>query len=116
MEHADALSITAAPWTAEDERQLVRLIAEAKAAGHPLAEFVGTLKDDPLVEEWQQAVRDYRRQVDEQDDAAAAPSVPALDDPARRFAGIFKDNPLYDEWQEAMRDYRRQVNDAPDMW
>ena len=32
---------------------------------HPLAEFVGMFKDDPMLEEWKQAMAEYRRKVDE---------------------------------------------------
>jgi hypothetical protein len=32
---------------------------------HPLTPFFGMLRDDPLFEEWQQAIEDYRRQIDE---------------------------------------------------
>ena len=31
---------------------------------HPLAEFAGMFKDDPLFEDWQKAMAEYRRQVD----------------------------------------------------
>jgi hypothetical protein len=31
----------------------------------PFAEFVGMFKDDPLVEDWKQAMADYRRQIDQ---------------------------------------------------
>jgi predicted RNase H-like HicB family nuclease len=31
----------------------------------PWLRFAGDLKDDPLVEEWRQAVADYRRAIDE---------------------------------------------------
>ena len=39
-------------------------------APHPLAEFVGMFKDDPLCEEWKQSMAEYRRQVD------ATPDLP----------------------------------------
>src|SRR5262249_55661621 len=31
---------------------------------HPLAEFVGMFKDDPLIEDWKKSVAKYRRKVD----------------------------------------------------
>jgi predicted RNase H-like HicB family nuclease len=33
---------------------------------HPLARYAGDLKDDPLFEEWQEAIAEYRRQKDEE--------------------------------------------------
>ena len=42
---------------------------ELGAESHPLAEFVGMLKDDPLLESWKQAMAAYRRKVDEKGDA-----------------------------------------------
>src|SRR5436190_18765250 len=35
---------------------------------HPLAEFAGMFKDDPLFDDWQKAIAEYRRQVDEDPD------------------------------------------------
>jgi len=35
---------------------------------HPLLKFAGMFKDDPLLEEWKQAMEDHRNQV-EKDDA-----------------------------------------------
>ncbi len=31
---------------------------------HPLAKYAGMLKDDPLFDEWQKAIAEYRREVD----------------------------------------------------
>jgi hypothetical protein len=31
---------------------------------HPWARFAGTLRDDPLFDEWQEAIAEYRRRVD----------------------------------------------------
>ena len=36
------------------------------ASQHPLAPFAGMLKDDPLLEEWKQAMREHREQAEEQ--------------------------------------------------
>jgi hypothetical protein len=47
--------------------QVARL--EIKQGEHPLAKFAGTWQpDEKLLEEWKQAVEDYRRQVDEDPD------------------------------------------------
>jgi len=35
---------------------------------HPLARFAGMLKDEPLFEAWQQAIADYRKQRDEEEE------------------------------------------------
>jgi hypothetical protein len=35
---------------------------------HPLAEFAGMFKDDPLFDDWQKAIAEYRRQVDKDAD------------------------------------------------
>ncbi len=35
---------------------------------HPLAEFAGMFKDDPLFEDWQKAIQEYRREVDNDPD------------------------------------------------
>jgi hypothetical protein len=35
---------------------------------HPLAEFVGMFKDDPMFDDWQRAIVEYRRQVDNDPD------------------------------------------------
>ena len=35
---------------------------------HPLAEFAGMFKDDPLFDDWQKAIAEYRRQVDDDPD------------------------------------------------
>jgi hypothetical protein len=35
---------------------------------HPLAEFVGMFKDDPLIEDWKKDVAEYRRKIDEEPD------------------------------------------------
>ena len=46
--------------------QIVSL--EVIAESHPLAEFVGIFKDDPMLDEWKQAMADYRRKIDENPD------------------------------------------------
>lgn len=48
--------------------KLVQL--DVASAEHPWAKFAGTWqKDDPLIDEWKQAIEDYRRQIDEDSDA-----------------------------------------------
>ena len=42
----------------------LELIAEP----HPLAEFVGMFKDDPMLDEWKEAMAQYRRKIDEKPD------------------------------------------------
>jgi len=51
--------------TAEEKAASERAVAEAKASGHPLAQYAGTLPDDELTHEWMAAMREYRRQVEE---------------------------------------------------
>jgi predicted RNase H-like HicB family nuclease len=41
---------------------------EVGEQAHPLAEFAGMFKDDPLFEDWQKAIAEYRRQVDNDPD------------------------------------------------
>ena len=54
-------------------QQLVQRRIQARAevstlviptAKHPLAPFTGMLKDDPLLEEWKEAMREYREQAE----------------------------------------------------
>lgn len=71
----------AAPTREEAIGKLRQLIERRVAAGaevvavsigntaHPLANFAGMLKDDPLVGLWQQAMSDYRNERDAVDDA-----------------------------------------------
>lgn len=42
---------------------------ELAPATHPWMEFAGMFKDDPLLEEWKQAMAEYRRQIDEEPDS-----------------------------------------------
>jgi predicted RNase H-like HicB family nuclease len=37
---------------------------EVSAAEHPLAPYAGMFKDNPLFDAWQQAIAEYRHQVD----------------------------------------------------
>ena len=36
-------------------------------SNHPLARFAGDMKDDPLFEPWQDAIREFRKQRDEEE-------------------------------------------------
>ena len=36
---------------------------------HPLAEFAGIFKDDPLLPEWKEAMAEYRRKIEEDPNA-----------------------------------------------
>lgn len=47
-------------------RQLVMLELSSPKQP-PWLKYVGHLKDDPLFDQWQSAIRDYRRQRDEED-------------------------------------------------
>jgi predicted RNase H-like HicB family nuclease len=77
----EPLGLTAEAPTRDEALQKLRdLIAERLAAGaelvrlevpgseHPLARFAGRLPDDPLVEAWEEAMAEYRRQMDEDPD------------------------------------------------
>lgn len=44
-----------------DTEQLV----QSKSSEHPLARFAGCMKDDPLYDEWQSAVAEYRASCDD---------------------------------------------------
>jgi hypothetical protein len=35
---------------------------------HPLAEFVGMFKDDPMLGEWKEAMAEYRAKIDQEPD------------------------------------------------
>ena len=74
----EPLGLTAEAATRDEAlKKLRELIAERLAGGaelvrlevpgseHPLARFAGTLKDDPLVDAWEEAMAEYRRQIDE---------------------------------------------------
>ena len=41
---------------------------EVGSQPHPLAEFAGMFKDDPMFEDWQKAIAEYRRKVDNDPD------------------------------------------------
>lgn len=41
---------------------------ELPSQPHPLAEFVGMFKDDPLIEEWKKSMKAYRRKRDKDAD------------------------------------------------
>jgi predicted RNase H-like HicB family nuclease len=41
---------------------------EVSAAEHPLAPYAGMFKDNPLFDAWQQAIAEYRRKVDENEE------------------------------------------------
>ena len=45
------------------------LSIEVPGAEHPLARFAGMYKDDPLFDEWQQAIAEYRREADAEAEA-----------------------------------------------
>jgi predicted RNase H-like HicB family nuclease len=47
-----------------DGTQIVSL--EIPTSEHPLAPFAGMFKDDPLFDEWQKAIAEYRQQAEEE--------------------------------------------------
>jgi hypothetical protein len=49
-----------------DGTELVSL--EVPPSAHPLAQYIGMFKDDPLIDEWLQSVADYRKQVENDPD------------------------------------------------
>jgi hypothetical protein len=44
--------------------QIVSL--QVPGSEHPLAQYAGMYKDDPLFEEWQEAIAEHRRRADEE--------------------------------------------------
>ena len=44
---------------------LEQLLAKAKEDNHPWLPAIGIFQKDQVFEEWQKAIRDYRRSVDE---------------------------------------------------
>ena len=50
--------------------ELVSLEATVPPIGNPRVEFAGMFKDDPLFDDWQQAIAENRRRIDED------PSIP----------------------------------------
>lgn len=54
------------PMTEEEKAESRRIIAEAKAAGHPLAQHAGIFMDDPSFDEWVEEMRLYRQRVEEE--------------------------------------------------
>jgi hypothetical protein len=76
----EPLALAAEGATADEAiRALQAMIAQRLASGarivsmtvpeeHPWLKFAGTLKDDPLLEEYKQAIADYRRQIDDDPD------------------------------------------------
>src|ERR1041384_7950158 len=45
-------------------RGAVVVAMELPSQSHPLQEFAGMFKDDPLIEEWKKSMKAYRRKVD----------------------------------------------------
>ena len=54
-----------------EDQQRARMIADEivplhmPEGTHPLAEFMGMFKDDPLIEEWKQSMAEYRKSIDD---------------------------------------------------
>ncbi len=56
---------TTGNFTALQGMTLEQLLAKAKDENHPWLPAIGIFQNDQIFEEWQQAIRDYRRSVDE---------------------------------------------------
>jgi predicted RNase H-like HicB family nuclease len=74
----EPFSMTAEAGTRDAALQKLRELIEARLADgaeivplqvpapeHPLARFAGMFKDDPYFDDWQRAIAEYRRQVEE---------------------------------------------------
>jgi hypothetical protein len=48
-----------------DGAEVVTLEVAERLTGNPWVEFAGMFQDDPYFEEWQQAIADRRRKIDE---------------------------------------------------
>src|SRR5437016_4322349 len=46
-------------------------VVSLEVGEHPLARFAGMFKNDPMFEEWQQAIEEYRRNADEAEEQPA---------------------------------------------
>lgn len=53
------------PMTEEEKAESRRIIAEAKAAGHPLAQYAGIFMDDPSFDEWVEIMRENRQRIED---------------------------------------------------
>ena len=51
------------------DMSLEQLLAKAKEDNHPWLPAIGIFQNDQLFEDWQQAIQDYRRSVDEDPEA-----------------------------------------------
>ena len=56
---------TEKPENRLQDMTLDQLLARAKADNHPWLPAIGIFEDDGVFEGWQQAIQDYRRNVDE---------------------------------------------------
>ena len=57
------------PLTPEEKAESRRIIAEAKAKGHPLAEHAGIFMDDPSFNEWIKIMRENRQRLEDDPEA-----------------------------------------------
>src|SRR5579862_6207779 len=48
--------------------QIVSLDVSGASSDHPWTRFAGIFANEPFFDEWQEAIRDYRRQADEDPD------------------------------------------------
>ena len=56
------------PMTPEERVESECIITEARAAGHPLAKWAGTLPDDEVTRAWIKAMREYRQEIEDNPD------------------------------------------------
>ena len=53
------------PMTEKERAASDAAIAKIRASGHPLAQYAGIFRDDPTYDAYLAAIRDYRREVEE---------------------------------------------------
>jgi hypothetical protein len=120
---------TESPWnevadadTVEEALEQVRerVIARIKQGGsihrvslpndeHPASAFIGIWKDNPLFEDWQKSVEEYRQEKDRELEEEE-------NHPKLTFAGIFKDDPYFNDWQAAIAKNRKEADERPGPW
>jgi hypothetical protein len=123
----EPLALTAEGATAEEALQKLRdLVNSRLAAGarlvtlqvpeedNPWLKMAGMYKDDPLFDEWQQAIAENRRKADQDaaDTEVVPLEVPLTEHPLAPFAGMLnKDDPLVQEWGQIIAENRRKADE-----
>lgn len=77
-------------------------------AEHSLTRFAGRFKDDPLFDEWQKAIEEFRQKCDVEAGLPADTEASGNSPPWARFIGDLKDDPLVEVWRECLEEYRTQ--------